>query len=239
MSYQFFFLLFGALILSISEVDNTIAEHHNNLPKISDRHNPAHNVIPNPSLPGSSAKVICKNPCQKGWISYKGRCYKLIQERMTWTKAEVPGSSKQECSSFLLYFLYVDQKNVIFSSVLLMRLAETCSIERAGSHLTSITSEEENEFLRRLSQGQKETQLWTGGTYQKGSLLKWSDGSLTTFIQRPLSSIFSSVRRLINNLFNIKFCLSLSIGGQGEWDGANCGNKLPFICVYKPNLKQP
>ncbi|NWZ28021.1 PGCA protein, partial [Asarcornis scutulata] len=207
MFYQFFFLLFGALILSVSEgeFDNTIAEHHNNLPKISDRHNPAHNVIPNPSLPGSSAKVICKNPCQKGWISYKGRCYKLIQERMTWNKAE-----------------------------------ETCLIERAGSHLTSITSEEENEFLRRLSQGQKETQLWTGGTYQKasGSLLKWSDGSLTTFIQRPLSSIFSSVRRLINNLFNIKFCLSLSIGGQGEWDGANCGKKLPFICVYKPNLKQ-
>ncbi|XP_040400150.1 snaclec agkisacutacin subunit A-like [Cygnus olor] len=172
MSYHFFFLLFGVLILSISE--------------------------------GSSAKLICQNPCQKGWISYKGRCYKLIEERMTWTKAE-----------------------------------ETCSAERAGSHLTSITSEEENEFLRKLSQGQKETKLWTGGTYQKGSLLKWSDGSLTTFIQRPLSSIFSSVRRLINSLFNIKLCLSLNIGGEGEWDGSNCSNKLPFICVYKPNLKHP
>ncbi|XP_035171258.1 snaclec bitiscetin subunit beta-like [Oxyura jamaicensis] len=152
----------------------------------------------------SSAKVICQNPCQKGWISYKGRCYKLIQERMTWTKAE-----------------------------------ETCSTEREGSHLTSITSEEENEFLRKLSQGQKQIQLWIGGTYQKGSLLKWSDGSLTTFIQRPLSAIFGSVRRLINSLFNIKLCLSLSIGGRGEWDGSNCSNKLPFICVYKQNVKHP
>lgn len=59
-------------------------------------------------------------------------------------------------------------------------MQETCLIERAGSHLTSITSEDENEFLRRLSQGQKETQLWTGGTYQKvsvpGPVMKTSIG---------------------------------------------------------------
>ncbi|NXI68449.1 PGCA protein, partial [Anseranas semipalmata] len=204
MSYPFFFLLFGALVLSSSEgVDNTIGQHHNDLLEISDRHNPAQNVIPNPSLPDSSAKQICRSPCQKGWISYKGRCYRFIQKRMTWTQAE-----------------------------------KTCWTERAGGHLTSITSEEENEFLCKLSQEQKETQFWTGGTYEKasGSLFKWSDGSLTTFIQRPLSAIFNSFRRLINRLFNIKICLTLNIGGGGEWDGSHCSNKLPFICVYKPNL---
>lgn len=62
----------------------------------------------------------------------------------------------------------------------LYSVQETCLIERAGSHLTSITSEDENEFLRRLSQGQKETQLWTGGTYQKvsvpGPVMKTSIG---------------------------------------------------------------
>ncbi|NXK53008.1 PGCA protein, partial [Chauna torquata] len=195
----FFFFMF------LSGVDDSTAKHRKAwfLPIISGRLNPAHNIIPNSSHPDSSAKQTCRSPCQKGWISYKGHCYMLIQKRMTWTQAE-----------------------------------KTCWTERAGGHLTSITSAEENQFLWKHSQGQKETQFWTGGTYKKasGSLLKWSDGSLTSFIQRPLSSIFSAVRGLINHLFNIKICLTLNIGGGGEWEGSHCSKRLPFICSYKPNL---
>ncbi|XP_065598064.1 snaclec bothroinsularin subunit beta-like [Cyrtonyx montezumae] len=116
---------------------------------------------------------------------------------------------------------------------------KTCSAISTGGHLTSITSAEQNEFLRRLSQGHKSTQFWTGGTYQKGSLLKWSDGSLISFVQRPLSSIFHAVGRLINNLFNIKICLMVNIGGEAQWDRSPCSQRLPFICTYKPNLVHP
>ncbi|XP_068787333.1 snaclec bitiscetin subunit beta-like [Struthio camelus] len=112
---------------------------------------------------------------------------------------------------------------------------KSCWTKREGSHLTSITSAAENEFLHKLAQRQKETQFWTGGTYQKGLSLKWTDGSLTTFIQRPLSSLLTSVRRLVNNLLNIKFCLTLDIGGQGEWGSSACSKRLPSICVYRPD----
>ncbi|OXB58852.1 hypothetical protein ASZ78_005846 [Callipepla squamata] len=48
----------------------------------------------------------------------------------------------------------------------------------------------------------------------EGSLLKWSDGSLISFVQRPLSSIFHAVGGLINSLFNVKICLMVNIGGD-------------------------
>nr|XP_013803766.1 PREDICTED: C-type mannose receptor 2-like [Apteryx mantelli mantelli] len=111
--------------------------------------------------------------------------------------------------------------------------------KRAGGHLTRITSAAENEFLHKLTQRQKETQFWTGRTYQKGLSLKWTDGSLTTFIQRPLSSLLRAVKRPLNNLLNNKFCLTLNTGGQGEWGSSVCSRRLPFICVYKPDLMHP
>ncbi|NXL96053.1 PGCA protein, partial [Alectura lathami] len=213
MTHPLFFLLFGALVLSSSEsADNSTVKHRNArfLFEVLPRLNPESNEIPNPPLPDLSAEQTCRSPCQKGWISYKGHCYVFIQKRMTWTEAE-----------------------------------KSCGIERVGSHLASITSAEENEFLCKLTKGQTKTQFWTGGTYQKailfffclqGSLLKWSDGSLITFLQRPLSSIFSAVRGLFNNLFNTKICLAVNIGGGGEWNGSPCSTKLPFICSYKPDL---
>uniref|UniRef100_A0A803YDA6 Uncharacterized protein n=1 Tax=Meleagris gallopavo TaxID=9103 RepID=A0A803YDA6_MELGA len=69
-----------------------------------DKLKPEHNIIPNPSQQDSSTKQICRIRCQKGWISYQGHCYMLIQERMTWLEAEVLGCSKRECLSFLLCF---------------------------------------------------------------------------------------------------------------------------------------
>ncbi|NXC46231.1 PGCA protein, partial [Penelope pileata] len=215
MSRLAFFLLFGALAVSSSEgADNSTAKHRNArfLFNIFDKLNPARKVTPSPSQPVTSAKRICRSLCQKGWISYKGHCYMFIQERMTWTEAE-----------------------------------KTCSAIREGGHLTSITSAEENEFLRKLSQQQKKTQFWTGGTYQKailedfffclqGSLLKWSDGSLISFVERPLSSIFRAIGGLLNNLLNVKICLTVNIGGGGEWNSSPCSKRLPFICIYKPNV---
>lgn len=42
--------------------------------------------------------------------------------------------------------------------------------------------------------------------------MQWNDGSLTTFIQRPLLSLFRAVGGLVNSLFNIKIRLTLNIG---------------------------
>ncbi|XP_074757379.1 snaclec bitiscetin subunit alpha-like [Athene noctua] len=107
---------------------------------------------------------------------------------------------------------------------------------KARGHITSIASADENEYLCKLAQGQKETQFWMGENYQKGSSLKWCDGSLTTFIQRPLLSLFRAAGGLVNSLFNIKNCLTVNIGGRGEWDRSPCSKRLPFICVYTSKL---
>ncbi|KFQ84443.1 hypothetical protein N337_08275, partial [Phoenicopterus ruber ruber] len=171
------------------------------LPLIFGRLNPAHSVIANPSHQDPSAKQTGQNLCQKGWICYKGRCYLL--KRVTPT-----------VSHLLCLTSFTVQK--------------TCWTERAGGHLISITSADENEFLCKLAQGQKETQFWMGGTF-----LKRSDAPLTTFIQRPLLSLFRAVGGLVNSPFNIKICLALS---RGEWDGSPCSKRLPFICIYKPKL---
>ncbi|XP_072198798.1 snaclec coagulation factor IX-binding protein subunit A-like [Excalfactoria chinensis] len=204
MTHLFLFLLFGALALSGSEgAGNSTAKHRNArfLFNFFGGVKPQNNIIPKPPQEDSSAKKICVNLCQKGWISYRGHCYLLIQERMTWLEAE-----------------------------------RTCSAKIAGGHLTSITSAEQNEFLRKLSEGQQNTQFWTGGTYQKGSSLRWSDGSLITFVQRPLTSIFQAVGGLINNLLNLKLCLMVNIGGGAYWDSSPCSQRLPFICTYKQSL---
>uniref|UniRef100_A0A8C2UDZ2 Uncharacterized protein n=1 Tax=Coturnix japonica TaxID=93934 RepID=A0A8C2UDZ2_COTJA len=68
---------------------------------------PENNVIPRPPQEDPPAKKICTNLCQKGWISYRGHCYMLIQERMTWLEAEVLGCSKQECLLFLPFFSHI------------------------------------------------------------------------------------------------------------------------------------
>ncbi|NWX83502.1 SLBA protein, partial [Nothoprocta ornata] len=90
-----------------------------------------------------------------------------------------------------------------------------CWARREGSHLTSITSAAENVFLHQLAQRVKETRFWTGGTYQKasGSSLKWADGSLTVFIQNPVSSLLRTFKGLFHRVLNIKFCLTLNTGG--------------------------
>ncbi|POI32225.1 hypothetical protein CIB84_004023 [Bambusicola thoracicus] len=213
MTHLFLFLLFGALALSGSEgAGNSTARHRNArfLFDVFDRLKPDHNVIPNPPQQDSSARQICRSRCQKGWISYKDHCYVLIPERMTWLEAETAFHDK------VVTILY-------FPCLTLSTVQKTCSAKSAGGHLTSITSAEQNEFLRKLSQGQQNTQFWTGGTYlkasmpgpeMKGSLLKWSDGSLISFVQRPLSSIFRAVGGLINSLLNIKLCLMVNIGGD-------------------------
>ncbi|KFV17662.1 Aggrecan core protein, partial [Tauraco erythrolophus] len=192
-------------------VENSTVKHCNAwfLPLIFGRLNPARSVIPNPSHQDSSTKQICQNLCQKGWINFKGHWYLL--ERMTFPQAEVLASSKQQYC-----------------------------------HLTSITSADENEFLCNLAQEQKETQFWTGGSSPlqllelffclQGLFLKWSGGSLTTFIQRPLLPLFRAVGGLVSNLFNIKICLTLNIRGRGEWDSSPCLKRLPFNYVYKPKL---
>ncbi|NXQ79256.1 AJL2 protein, partial [Nyctibius grandis] len=147
-------------------------------------------------------------------------------------------STKQTCQN-LCQKGWISYKAISYLLCLtLSTVQKTCWTERAGGHLTSITSADENEFLHELAQGQKETQFWVGGTYQKasGSFLKWSDGSLTTLIQRPLLSLLRAIGGLVNSLFNIKICLTLDNGVKGEWDGSPCSKRLPFICIYKPKL---
>ncbi|KAJ7324538.1 hypothetical protein JRQ81_017558 [Phrynocephalus forsythii] len=118
-----------------------------------------------------------------------------------------------------------------------------CQRQAIGGHLTSISSPEHNDFLVNLAtyHGQKTAQFWTGGSHRKGSSLRWTDGSVANFIQRPVSSLLHAVGETINSILNIRICLKLniSIGGQGNWDGSDCRKKLPFICSYKPDLTPP
>nr|XP_056718046.1 snaclec coagulation factor IX-binding protein subunit A-like [Euleptes europaea] len=118
-----------------------------------------------------------------------------------------------------------------------------CQRAANGGHLTSITSAEHNDFLVDLAtySGHRTAQFWTGGSHQKGSSLKWTDGSTTSFMQRPLSALLSLVGNTINSLLNIRICLKLNInlGGQGNWDGSDCSKKMPFVCSYTPNLLPP
>lgn len=77
--------------------------------------------------------------------------------------------------------------------LILSTVQKTCWTERAGGHLTNITSADENEVLWKLAQRQKETQFWTGGTYQKASLpwpemktnISWKN-SMTQLIKKNL-----------------------------------------------------
>ncbi|NXD11511.1 SL9A protein, partial [Nothocercus nigrocapillus] len=183
MSHLFLFLLFGASLLSSSEGKcdtNSTVKHRNARFSSLIIYKSSSKKIHKPSYLNPAAVQICQSQCQKGWISYKGRCYMLIEKRMTWTQAE-----------------------------------RACWTRREGSHLTSITSAAENKFLHKLAQRRKETQFWTGGTYQKASglSLKWTDGSLPVFIQQPVSSLLRTFKGLFQRLLNIKFCLTLNTGG--------------------------
>ncbi|XP_048348441.1 snaclec bitiscetin subunit beta-like [Sphaerodactylus townsendi] len=114
-----------------------------------------------------------------------------------------------------------------------------CQRAVGGGHLTSIVSAEHNEFLVSLATyaGHRTAQFWTGGSHQKGSPLKWTDGSTASFIPGALNLIGNT----INNLLNLRICLKLNIniGGGGNWDGSDCSKRLPFVCSYTPNLLPP
>ncbi|TFK15952.1 echinoderm microtubule-associated protein-like 5 [Platysternon megacephalum] len=116
-----------------------------------------------------------------------------------------------------------------------------CQRIAGGGHLTSISNAAQNDFLVNLAsyEDKRTTQFWTGGSYQKGTSLSWTDGSLPNFIQRPLSSIFNAIGGIFNSIFNVRICLTLNLGVQGMWDGCDCNKKLSFICSYKPNLTPP
>ncbi|XP_056387072.1 lectin-like [Hyla sarda] len=103
-----------------------------------------------------------------------------------------------------------------------------CQTLFGRAHLTSIMSEEHNQFLTALarSKGFLGNQLWTGANSQKGSNA-WADGSSFNFLKLPKFNLLG--------LFGRNKCLSLSIGGGNFWDQLNCVQRLHFICMYKPS----
>nr|XP_014429681.1 snaclec bitiscetin subunit beta-like [Pelodiscus sinensis] len=36
----------------------------------------------------AESELFCQGPCQEGWFSYMGQCYKFVQEQKTWAEAE-------------------------------------------------------------------------------------------------------------------------------------------------------
>ncbi|XP_058040702.1 snaclec bitiscetin subunit beta-like [Ahaetulla prasina] len=118
-----------------------------------------------------------------------------------------------------------------------------CQSFVSGGHLTSVSSAEHNDFLVKLATylARKPVLFWIGGDHRKGGSLRWTDGSRTNFIQRPLSSLLNIVGGTINQILNlnIRVCLQISLIGHGRWDGNNCQRRLPFICSYKPDLTPP
>uniref|UniRef100_A0A0B8RSX0 C-type lectin 1 n=1 Tax=Philothamnus irregularis TaxID=1899461 RepID=A0A0B8RSX0_9SAUR len=119
----------------------------------------------------------------------------------------------------------------------------TCQRFVPGGHLTSISSAEHNDYLVKLAAylAQKPILFWIGGNHQKGGSLRWTDGTKTNFIQRPLSSLLHVVGGTIQHILNlnVRVCLQINLGGYGRWDGAKCQKRLPFICSYKPDLTPP
>ncbi|XP_063814523.1 struthiocalcin-2-like [Pseudophryne corroboree] len=95
------------------------------------------------------------------------------------------------------------------------------------SHLTSVLSENHNQFLMTLahSKGYRGNKLWTGGNRGKGSK-SWADGSPLNFLKltNGLLGIFGSNK-----------CISLNLGGGSFWNELACNQKLHFICIYKPS----
>ncbi|XP_073540487.1 snaclec coagulation factor IX/factor X-binding protein subunit A-like [Phyllobates terribilis] len=103
-----------------------------------------------------------------------------------------------------------------------------CQSIFSRAHLTSIMSEEHNQFLMTLarSKGYRGDQLWTGGSTQRGTNA-WADGSPFNFLKFPGGNVM--------RFFGVNKCLSLSFGGGNFWDQLNCVQKLHFICIYKPS----
>ncbi|XP_015666567.1 snaclec bitiscetin subunit beta [Protobothrops mucrosquamatus] len=173
-----------------------------------------------------------------------------VQNNLPPAKPQVPDSALEYQSSFcqegcrdgwMSYsghcYMYVQEQRTWPEA------ERTCQSFIPNGHLTSISSAQHNTFLVKLAiyQARKPVLFWIGGSHQKGSSLRWSDGSRPNFLQRPLSSILNLAGGAIQQILglNVRICLQINLGGHGRWDGANCQTRLPFICGYKPDLTPP
>ncbi|XP_069436599.1 C-type lectin domain family 4 member K isoform X2 [Ovis canadensis] len=99
------------------------------------------------------------------------------------------------------------------------------------SHLTSVTSEREQEFLYRTAGG---LPYWIGLT-KAGSEgdWHWVDGTPFNKVQSEKFWIPGEP----NNYGNNEHCVNLKTSSLRSWNDASCDNTFPFICKrsYKPS----
>ncbi|CAM2096169.1 unnamed protein product [Caretta caretta] len=198
-SLPFLFLILGVLVLPGLEGDENPGVKRRDVRFLDSIFGGSHSSPKDIQVPAQAdsslleSELFCQGPCQDGWVSNMGQCYKFVQEQNTWADAE------SVCQ----------------------RIAE-------GGHLTSISSAAQNDFLVNLASyaDKRTTQFWTGGSHQKGTSLRWTDGSLPNFIQRPLSSIFNAIGGIFNHIFNVRICLTLNLRDQNNESSLEGGNRL-------------
>ena len=89
-----------------------------------------------------------------------------------------------------------------------------------GGHLASVHSNEENEFVAKLSPLSK--WLWLGGNdLSNESIWLWSDKSSFSFSSWSPGNPDNS---------NNQDCLVLNYGGLGKWDDQSCSVSRQFVC---------
>uniref|UniRef100_F6V4U5 C-type lectin domain family 4 member K-like n=1 Tax=Monodelphis domestica TaxID=13616 RepID=F6V4U5_MONDO len=100
--------------------------------------------------------------------------------------------------------------------------AEEYCVSR-GSHLTSVTSEKEQEFIYKKGNG---TIFWIGLDKQKSSNWMWTDG--TPFDESPNKMFWSPGEP--NNENNIEQCVNFRTVGLKFWNDEACYKHFKFIC---------
>ncbi|XP_072341476.1 uncharacterized protein [Scyliorhinus torazame] len=106
-----------------------------------------------------------------------------------------------------------------------------CQNYAAGTHLTSIHGDDDNQFIRGLikQKNPAEPSAWIGlsDCHKEGTYL-WTDGSMLDFGKWCENQPDDETE--IENCVNIN-----SEGVGGKWYDRICSDELPFICSYKLN----
>ncbi|XP_078543369.1 lectin-like [Lissotriton helveticus] len=105
-----------------------------------------------------------------------------------------------------------------------------CQSLTAGSHLASVHSPEENDFIQRLvlTSAKGNPQVWIGGSdCYKDRTFMWTDGSSWDYQKWN--------QREPNNSGGREPCLQFNFDKPGMWNDEKCGGSMSFVCkVYNP-----